>query len=189
MDKLYSERLLDLYAACQAETQPNAEAAEFSGDTHQEISAATTFIACFLTLKAIRHLGRSPSEERQGNFDMLSVYHCFATLVSIVLALPLKSEDIEPDVVQGAVVIGNALFYELPDEGRLECIESGLRKMQLIGKAEQEYLVQFREDLEKTVIAYVIACTEEDAPVQPSELIPVFGTLLNILCETFSRDD
>lgn len=184
MEKQYSERLLDLYAACQAESP-----VELSDDTEQDAFAAATFIASYLTLKAIQHLGRSPSEERQSNFDMLGVYQCFATLTFVILTLPLKSEDIEPDVVQGAVVIGKALFYELSDEACLECIESGLRKMQLIGKAEQDYLVQFREDLDKAVIAFVIAGTDEDAPFEPDDLIPVFGALLNILCETFSRDD
>jgi hypothetical protein len=120
---------------------------------------------------------------------MLGVYHAFATLTFVILTLPLKSEDIEPDVVQGAVVIGKALFYELSDEACLECIESGLRKVELIGKAEQEYLVQFREGLDHAAIAFVIAGTDPDAPVTTEELIPLFATLLNVLCETFSRDD
>jgi len=189
METLYSERLLELYATCQEETGHTAEVAGFSGDTEQDAFAAATFVASYLTLKSVQHLGRSPSEERVSNFDMLSVYEAFATLLFIVLTLPLKSEDIEPDVVQGAVVIGKALFEELSDEACVECIESGLRKVQLIGKADQEYLVQFREDLDKAVIAFVIAGTDTDAPFQPADLIPVFGALLNILCETFSRDD
>lgn len=189
MEQLYSERLLDLYAACQAETHPHAEVTEFSGDTEEDAFAAATFVAAWLTLKAVQYLGRSPSEKRESDFDMLSVYQCFATLAFVILTLPLKSEDIEPDVVQGAMVIGKALFYELSDEACVECIESGLRKMQLIGKAEQDYLVQFRDDLDKAVIAFVIAGTDENAPFQIGDLIPIFGALLNILCETFSRDD
>jgi hypothetical protein len=81
------------------------------------------------------------------------------------------------------------LFYELPDESCAECIESGLRKMELIGKAELEYLVQFREDLDRATIAFVIAGTDPDSPFEARDLIPVFAALLNILCETFSRDD
>lgn len=183
----YSQRLLDLYAACLAET--DTEAAELTGDTEQDVFAAATFLAAYLTLNAIRQLGRSPSEERHSNFDMLGVYQCFASMTFVILTLPLKSEDIVPDVVQGAVVIGKALFYELPDEACLECIESGLRKLELIGKAEQDYLVQFREDLDRAAIAFVIAGTDEDSPIGPDELLPVFAALLNILCETFSRDD
>lgn len=183
----YSQRLLDLYTACLAET--DAEAAEFTGDTEQDVFAAATFIAAYLTLKAVRYLGRSPREERQADFDMLGVYQCFAGMTFIILALPLKNEDIVPDVVQGAAVIGKALFYELSDEACLECIESGLRKLELIGKAEQDYLVQFREDLDRATIAFVIAGTDGSSPVRPAELIPVFAALLNILCETFSRDN
>ncbi len=184
----YSQRLLNLYATHQAETR-GTQAAELSDDLEQDVFSAATFLAAYLTLQSIRHLGRSPSQERQSNFDMLGVYQCFASMIFMFLTLPLKKEDIEPDVVQAAVVIGKALFFEMPDESTLECIESGLRKVQLIGKAEQEYLVEFREDLDRATIAYVIAGTDEDAPVRSEDLIPIFAALLNILCETFSRDD
>lgn len=189
MDYTYSQRLLDLYASRQAETRPNEEVVEPSGDIAQDCFSAATFLSAYITLKSIQHLGRSPEEERQSNFDMLGVYQCFASMVFVFLTLPLKREEIEPDVVKGAVVIGKALFFELPDEAVMECIESGLRKLQLIGKAEQEYLLQFREDLDRATIAYVIAGTDEESPVNSDDLIPVFGALLNILCETFSRDD
>jgi len=189
MDIAYSQRLLDLYTACQAETRPDTEVMEFSGDREQDVFSATTYIAAYLTFKAIQHLGRSPLEERHTNFDMLGVYQCFASMVFAFLTLPLRRENIEPDVIKGAVVIGKALFFELPDEACVECIESGLRKLQLIGKADQEYLIHFREDLDKTVIAFVIASTDDNSPVRPNDLVPVFAALLNILCETFSRDD
>ncbi|OGV73197.1 MAG: hypothetical protein A3B82_01110 [Methylophilales bacterium RIFCSPHIGHO2_02_FULL_57_10] len=189
METSYSQRLLDLYAACQAETRPAAEVSPFSGDREQDVFSAATFIAAYLTLKAIQHLGRSPAEERHTNFDMLGVYQCFASMAFVFLTLPLRRENIEPDVVKGAVVIGKALFFELPDESCVECIESGLRKLQLIGKADQEYLVHFREDLDKATIAFVIAGTDDSSPLRPNDLVPVFAALLNILCETFSRDD
>lgn len=187
MTTAYSERLLDLYRTCLAES--DADAAELDGDTEQDVFTAATFLAAWLTLNAIRELGRSPAEERHANFDMLSVYQCFATMTFVILTLPLKSEDIVPDVVQGAVVIGRALFYELPDEACLECIQSGLRKVELLGQAEQEYLVQFREDLDRAAIAFVVAGTDPDSPIGHRDLVPVFAALLNILCETFSRDD
>lgn len=189
MDNPYSQRLLDLYAAHQARSRQSDEVVEISGDTEQETFSAATFLAAYITLKAIQHLGRSPADERHGNFDMLGVYQCFASMVFVFLTLPLKREEIEPDVMKGAVVIGKALFFEMPDEATVECIESGLRKLQLIGKAEQEYLAQLREDLDRATIAYVIAGTDEDSPVRADDLIPVFAALLNILCETFSRGD
>jgi hypothetical protein len=189
MDIPYSQRLLALHAACQTETRTAEEVAQPSGDVEEDVFGAATFVAAYLTLKALRELGRSPAEERHSNFDMLGVYQCFAGMVFVFLTLPLQREEIEPDVVQAAVVIGKALFFELPDEACVECIESGLRKMQLIGKAEQEHLVQFREDLDRATIAFVIAGTDDASPVEPSDLIPVFAALLNILCETFSRDD
>jgi hypothetical protein len=189
MDVSYSQRLLDLYAACQTETRPAAEATQLSGDREQDVFSATTYIAAYLTLKAIQHLGRSPAEERHTNLDMLGVYQCFASMAFVFLTLPLRRENIELDVVKGAVVIGKALFFELPDEACVECIESGLRQLQLIGKAEQEYLVHFREDLDKATIAFVIAGTDDSSPVRPNDLVPIFAALLNILCETFSRDD
>jgi len=185
----YSQRLLDLYTTHQAATRGPHEVTEPSGDLEEDVFSAATFLAAYITLQSIRHLGRSPAEERHSNFDMLGVYQCFASMVFVFLTLPLKREEIEPDVVKAAVIIGKALFYELPDEAAVECIESGLRKIQLIGKAEQEYLVQFREDLDRATIAYVVAGTDAGSPVRADDLIPVFAALLNILCETFSRDD
>ncbi len=185
---VYSQRLLDLYAARQAETRDPHEITEPSGDLEQDVFSAATYLAAYLTLQSIRQLGRSPAEERHSDFDMLGVYQCFASMVFVFLTLPLKPEEIEPDMVKAAVVIGKALFFELPDEATVECIESGLRKIQLIGKAEQEYLLQFREDLDRATIAYVVAGTDQASPVRADDLIPVFAALLNILCETFSRD-
>jgi hypothetical protein len=185
----FSQRLLEIYAINQARTNGIDSITEPSGDIEQDVFSAATYLAAYITLQSIRHLDRSPEEERIENFDMLGVYQCFASMVFVFLTLPLKNEDIEPDVVQAAVVIGKALFLELPDEATVECIESGLRKMQLIAKAEQDYLVQFREDLDRVTIAYVVAGTDEESPVDADELIPVFAALLNILCETFSRDD
>lgn len=189
MTTLYSQRLLDLYAACQAETHQSSEAPELSYDLEQDTFSAATFLSAYITLKAIRHLGRSPAEERHSDFDMLGVYQGFACMIFVFLTLPLKQEEIEPDMVKAAVVIGKALFFELPDEACVECIESGLRKVQLIGKAEQDYLVNFREDLDRATIAFVVAGTDDASPVQADDLVPVFAALLNILCETFSRDD
>lgn len=185
----YSQRLLDLYAAHQAETRGPHDVTEPTGDMEHDVFSAATYLAAYLTLQSIRHLGRSPAEERQSNFDMLGVYQCFASMVFVFLTLPLKNEEIEPDVVKAAVVIGKALFFEMPDEATLECIESGLRKVQLISQAKQEHLLQFREDLDRATIAYVVAGTDEESPVRADDLIPIFGALLNILCETFSRDD
>jgi hypothetical protein len=185
----YSQRLLNLYATCQAESRSGEALSQPSGELEQDVFSAATFLSAYITLKSIQQLGRSPTEERHSDFDMLGVYQCFASMAFIFLTLPLKREGIEPDVVKGAVVIGKALFFELPDEACVECIESGLRKLQLIGKAEQEYLVNFREDLDRAAIAFVVAGTDDASPIRPDDLVPVFAALLNILCETFSRDD
>ncbi len=185
----YSQRLLQLYSTHQDKTRGAHESTQRTGDLEQDVFSAATFLAAYLALQSIRHLGRSPAEERHENFDMLGVYQCFACMVFVFLTLPLKQEEIESDMVKAAVVIGKALFFEMPDEATVECIESGLRKVQLLGKAEQEYLIQFREDLDRATIAYVIAGTDEESPVNADDLIPIFGALLNILCETFSRDD
>jgi hypothetical protein len=47
--------------------------------------------------------------------------------------------------------------------------------------------MDFREDMDKTVIAFVVAGTDDSAPFDKEELIPVFATMLNQLCEAFEN--
>jgi hypothetical protein len=189
METPYSLRLMTLYSQCLAENRRAmgmANDVSSITDQHDALDAAT-YLACYITLKAIHHLGRSPSEERRENFDMLSVYHAFATLIYVFLILPLKAEGMMPDVVKGAVMIGKSLFPELTDEECVECIESGTRKFQLVGDAEQDHLVNYRQDMDKAVIAFVVVGSDENAPFDKEEIVPLFGSLLNVLCEAFSN--
>ena len=184
----YSLRLIRLYRSLSNETPDTPPENLSFNELEQQTLFASTYLAAYLTVKAIRYLGRTPLEERESNFDMLGVYQCFANMNFVFLSLPLGQENIQPSLAKGSAIIGKALFSELPDEGIADCIESGARKLELIFQAKQEYLIDFRERLERAVIAYVVAHTDEASPVQPGELIPVFGALINVLCETFARD-
>src|SRR5690606_2057220 len=94
---------------------------------------AATFLACTIAFKAIQQAGRSPVDERNENFDMLSVYQAFAMLAYAYLALPLRNEISNevgdegpaPDLTGAAVTIAKTLFAELTSEEWVEIIESG----------------------------------------------------------------
>jgi hypothetical protein len=179
----YSERLSLLYGLCLAESGELQSPEDMPAHDAQD---AATYLACYITFKAIQELGRSPAEEREHNFDSLSVYQAFAMLVFVYLTLPLREEDIIPDIPQGAIVIAKTLFAELSDEALAECVESGARKFQLIGDAEQEHLMNYRQDLDKAVVSFVIVGTDDNAPFDKEEIIPLFGTMLGMLCEAFA---
>lgn len=178
---LYSERLYLLYALCLAE---NGQLKTVEDAPQSDMLEAATFLACLVTVNAIRHLGRTPHDEMDDT-EALSVYQAFALLIFVYLMLPLQQEGIAPDITTGAVMIGRSLFAELPPTVLAECLESGDRKFQLIGNAKHEHWANFREDMDKSVIAYVVAGTDDSAPFDKSELIPVFATMLNQLCEAF----
>ena len=178
----YSERLSLLYALCLAETGQLRRPEDVP--EHDALEAAT-FVACLITVSAIRELGRSPQEERH-DLETLGVYQAFAMLVFVYLALPLQDEGMELDLTRGAVMIARSLFAELPQEVLAECLESGDRKFQLIGNAEHEHWMSFRQDMDKVSIAFVVAGTDDNSPVSKEELIPLFATMLNQLCEAFA---
>ena len=69
-----------------------------------------------------------------------------------------------------------------------EIIESGTNKFQLIADATQDHWVEYRQDLDKATIAFVIAGTDEETPFDKEEVIPMFGALLSMLCEAFAND-
>jgi hypothetical protein len=179
--ELYSERLYLLYALCLAD---NGQLKTVEDAPKSDMLVAATFLACLVTVNAIKHLGRTPHDEID-DIEALSVYQAFAMLVFVYLILPLQQEGEVPDIPAGAVMIGRSLFAELPPEALAECLESGDRKFQLIGNAKHEHWMVFREDMDKTVIAFVVAGTDDDAPFDKEELIPVFATMLNQLCEAF----
>ncbi|HEX5539729.1 MAG TPA: hypothetical protein VFX01_08065 [Methylophilaceae bacterium] len=184
-DLTYSQRLSLLYGISIAESggnEPSTELADY------DALEAASYLACALTFNAIRHAERSPADERLENFDMLSVYQAFAMLIYAYLTLPLGREGIAPDVEGSPVVIARTLFAGLENEEWAEIIESGTRKFQLIAGAEQEHWTTYREDLDKAVVAYVIAGTDDSTPFDKEEVIPMLGALLSMLCEAFDSD-
>jgi hypothetical protein len=185
-DLTYSQRLRLLHGIHLAESREGNEASTDLGD-YEPLEAAS-YLACALTFHAIRLAERSPADERVENFDMLSVYQTFAMLVYAYLTLPLGREGIAPDAEGTPVVIAKTLFGGLANEELAEIIESGGRKFQLIAEAEQEHWTSYREDLDKAVIAYVIAGTDDEAPFDKEEVMPMFGALLSMLCEAFASE-
>src|SRR5690606_13301298 len=126
--------------------------------------------------------------ERIENFDMLSVYQAFAMLVYAYLTLPLGKEDMMPVADEASGVIAKSLFVELNNEELAEVLESGMHKFRLIAGAEQEYWTTYREDLDKAVIALMVAGTEENTEFDKDDLIPIIGALLTMLCEAFESE-
>jgi hypothetical protein len=188
----YAQRLSLLYGICLAEAQREAglHLDKIQSKNLQDYDAeeAATFLACTIAFKAIQQAGRSPADERNENFEMLSVYQAFAMLAYAFIALPLGNEGVVPDFTAASVTIAKTLFAELGNEEWAEIIESGGNKFQLIADAEQEHWVDYRQDLDKAVIAFVIAGTDDDAEFEKEEVIPIFGTLLSMLCEAFASD-
>lgn len=182
----YSQRLSLLYGISVAESNSNVEPSTDLQD-YDPLEAAS-YLACALTFRAIQQAERSPADERIENFDMLSVYQAFAMLVYAYLTLPLGREGIAPDVEGSPIVIAKTLFVGLENEELAEIIESGRNKFQLIAEAEQEHWTTYREDLDKAVVAYVIAGTDESTPFDREDLVPMFGALLSMLCEAFASD-
>ena len=76
-------------------------------------------------------------------------------------------------------------FAGLPQAELMEIIESGFTKFKLIGDAEAEYWREFRENLDKLNVSFVIAGTDDDSPHSKEEVLPLFGQLLSQLCEVF----
>lgn len=182
----YSERLNLLYALCLNETRiTQGEATDSKLESYDPLDAAN-YLACYITFKAIRAAERSPADERAENFDMLSVYHTYAMLVYAYLMLPLGGENIAPDMQGAPVIVAKTLFAGLADEEWAEIIESGGQKFQLIADAKQEHWTTYREDLDKAVVAFVVAGTDDSTPFEKEEVIPMFGALLSMLCEAFS---
>lgn len=184
----YSQRLSLLYALCVNEfrgagsTRPSEKLEDYTP------LEAATYLACYISFKAIQQAERSPADERIENFDMLGVYQAFALLVYAYLILPLGKEGIAPDTDEAAAIIAKSLFSELNNEELAEVLESGMQKFRLIAGAEQEYWTTYREDLDKAVIALVVAGTEESAEFDKEDLFPMIGALLSMLCEAFESE-
>ena len=180
----YSKRLNLLHAICLAETYhdggaPNIDLASLNAE------ASAHYLASFITFRAIQAAGRQPAEERENNVDMLSVYQCFGILVFAFLTLPLTQEGISPNLESAQIVIAKTLFAGLPDAEMMDIIESGFNKFKLIGDAEAEHWSEFRENVDKLTVSFVIAGTDDDSPHSKEEVIPIFGQMLSQLCEAF----
>ncbi len=179
----YSERLTFLHALFSNETLRDDEA---KPDLSQYNALdAADYLSCYLGFKAIQFAERSPLEERTDNFDMLSVYQCYTLLTYAFLSMPLKSEEIEPNFAEAQVVIAKTLFSGVSDDEMAEIIGSGFNKFELIANADSEHWKEYRENLDKVVVSFVVAATDEDSPHDKAEILPLFGQLLSQLCEAF----
>ena len=180
----YSKRLNLLHAICLAETYHDGGAPNIDLNALKAEESAH-YLASFLTFRAIQAAGRQPADEYKNNVEMLSVYQCFGTLIFAFLTLPLAKENIHPDLTAAQVVIAKTLFAGLPDAELIDIIESGFNKFKLIGDAEAEHWSEFRENLDKLTVSFVVAGTDDDSPHSKEEVLPLFGQLLSQLCEAF----
>lgn len=188
----YSKRLTLLHALCLADTLDDSAKHDINLDDYNAVDSAH-YLTSFITFKAIQVAMRQPADERHNNFDMLSVYQAYAMLVFAFLTLPLTHElttegESAPDLTTAQVVIAKTLFAGISDTELIEIIESGFNKFQLIGDAEAEHWAEFRENLDKLTVSFVIAGTDDDSPHSKEEVLPFFGQLLSQLCEAFERD-
>lgn len=96
-------------------------------------------------------------------------------------------EGIKPDFQAAQISIAKTLFAGLPDAELIEVVESGFNKFQLIADAEALHWVEFRENLDKLVVSFVIVGTDDDSPHGVEDILPIFGQLLSQLCEAFEN--
>ena len=193
----YSKRLTLLHALCLADSYSDGAKPDIHLDDYNAIDSAH-YLASYLTFSAIQAATRQPADERYNNFDMLSVYQAYAMLVFAFLSLPLSHELLEsdsnaesktaPDLTAAQVIIAKTLFAGISDAELIEIIEAGFNKFKLIGDAEAEHWAEFRENLDKLTVSFVIAGTDDDSPYSKEEVLPLFGQLLSQLCEAFERD-
>jgi hypothetical protein len=182
----YSKRLTLLHALCLAETFDDGAKPNINLDEYNALDS-THYLASFITFKAIQAADRQPAFERKNNFDMLSVYQAYALLCFAFLTLPLVQENITSDLNAAQIIIAKTLFAGLPDAELVEIIESGFNKFKLIGDAEAEHWSEFRENLDKITVTFVIAGTDDDSPHSKEEVLPIFGQMLSQLCEAFEN--
>ena len=187
MEIQYSKRIKLMHALCLAETLRDDEAKPNTNLNDYDALAAADYLSCYITFKAIQSAERSPQAERTENFDMLSVYQAYALLVYAFFTTPLAREEITPNFQTAQITIAKTLFAGLPDSELVEIIDAGLQKFQLIADAEVSHWGEFRENLDKLTIAFVIAGTDDESQHEKEEVIPLFGQLLSQLCEAFEN--
>lgn len=184
MQTTYSQRLKLMHALSMAASLRDDETPITNLDEFDTLNAAD-YLSCYVTFKAIQAAERSPLEERSDNFDMLSVYQAFALLSYAFFTTPLAQEDIQPEFSTAQITIAKTLFAGLPDAELIEIIEAGFNKFKLIADAQTEHWQEFRENLDKVVVAFVIAGTDDESPHGVEEILPIYGQLLSQLCEAF----
>ena len=180
----YSKRLTLLHALCLAESFDDSAKHDINLDDYNALDSAH-YLASFVTFKAIREAGRQPADEHENNFDMLSVYQCFGLLTFAFFSAPLTQEKIMPDLTAAQVVISKTLFAGLPDAELMEIIETGFNKFKLIADAEAEHWREFRVNLDKLTLSFLVAGTDDESPHDKAEVLPLFGQMLSQLCEAF----
>ncbi len=181
----YSKRLTLLHALCLAETfhdgMPDIDLASLSPEE------SAHFLASFITFKAIHTADRYPADELKNNPEMLSVYQCFGLLVFAFLSLPLTQENITPDLEAAQIVLAKTLFAGVSDSHLVEIVQSSFNKFSLIADADAEHWAEFRENLDKLTVSFVVAGTDDDSPHSKEEVLPIFGQMLSQLCEAFEQ--
>jgi hypothetical protein len=187
MEMHYSKRIKLMHALCLTEALRDDEARPNIDLNDYDALASADYLSCYVTFKAIQVAERLPLAERMDNFDMLSVYQAYALLVYAFFTTPLARENISPNFQTAQITIAKTLFSGLPDAELIEIIESGLQKFKLIGDAEVDHWLEFRENLDKLTVAFVIAGTDDESPHEKEDVIPLFGQLLSQLCEAFEN--
>lgn len=186
MELNYSKRIKLLHGICLAETHADGAKPSTDLEDYNALDAAY-YLASFIAFKAIDSAGRQPAQELKDNFDMLSVYQAFALLTYAFLTTPLAEEEITPDFQAAQVTIAKTLFAGISDEQMIELINSGLNKVKLISDTDVDHWKEFRENLDKLTVSFVIAGTDDESPHSKEEVLPLFGQLLSQLCEAFEQ--
>lgn len=186
MEIKYSQRLKLLHGVCLAETHADGATPSTDLEDYNALDAAN-YLASYVTFNAIKMAQRQPAQERQENFDMLSVYQAFAFLTYAFLTTPLSQEEITPDFKAAQIIIAKTLFTGVADDELVELIDSGFKKVKLISDADVEHWSEFRENLDKITVSFVIAGTDDESPHSKEEVLPLFGQLLSQLCEAFEQ--
>jgi hypothetical protein len=188
----YSKRLTLLHALCLAETFDDGDGKKLSQNLSANLNLADLnvedsahYLSSYVTFKAIQAAERQPADEYKNNFDMLSVYQTFATLSFAFFTAPLGQEGVTPDISRAQIIIAKTLFAGLPDAELAEIIDAGFNKFKLIADAEAEHWGEFRENIDKLTVSFLVAGTDDDSPHSKEEVLPIFGRLLSQLCEAF----
>ncbi|MEE9330831.1 MAG: hypothetical protein V3U89_01245 [Methylophilaceae bacterium] len=186
MEMNYAGRLKLLHGLLLADA--HADGAKPSTDLadYNALDAAY-YLASYITFNAISSAGRQPKQELTENFDMLSVYQAYALLTFAFLTTPLTQDEVKPDFQEAQITIAKTMFAGITDEQLIELINSGLNKVKLISDADVEHWSEFRENLDKLTVSFVIAGTDDESPHSKEDVLPLFGKLLSQLCEAFEQ--